>query len=93
MKVVINKNTHTEDELRRILEGKSIYEMTVWTRDHAQYLKWFCGFSETKIEAILQPFMQFSFFLYQNFKDDATAISEFREICIKFIVELETTCQ
>ena len=88
-----SKFLRAEDELRRIFEDKSIYEMSVWVREHAQYLKWFCGFNEAKIEAVIQPFMQLSFYLYNNCKNDAEAIKDFREFCIKCIIELETNCR
>lgn len=86
-------NTTAQKEIRKCLEGKSIYEMTVWTRDHAQYLKWFCGYDETKIEAIMQPFMSLAFYMYEKFKDDLNAIDDFRAFCVVCVLELETNCR
>lgn len=93
MRNKINTNTTAQEEIRKCLEGKSIYEMTVWTRDHAQHLKWFCGYDEAKIEATLQPFMQISFYMYENFKHDINAIEDFRALCIACTLELETNCK
>ena len=39
MKTTVNHSTDlAKNEIRKCLEGKSSYEMTVWLRDHAQYL-------------------------------------------------------
>ena len=92
MKVNAKKIT-AQEEIRECLEGKSIYEMTVWTRDHAQYLKWFRGYDKTKIEAIMEPFMVIAFYMYENFKDDLKAIEDFRAFCVVCALELETNCE
>ena len=86
-------NTSGQADIRKQLEGKSIYEMTVWTRDHAQYLEWFCNYDENKIEAILQPFMGIACYVYENFKDNPQVIEDFRELCIACVLELETNCR
>jgi hypothetical protein len=60
----------TQEEIRICLEGKSIYEMTVWTRDHAQNLIWFCGYDKEKVEAIMKPFIQISYIYYKNYGNE-----------------------
>ena len=82
-----------KEEAIKCLEGKSIYEMTVWTREHAQYLKWFCGYNSNKIETILQSFMRISYYMYENFKDDCNAIEDFRAFCVACVLELEMNCR
>ena len=82
-----------EKEINKHLEGKSIYEMTVWVRDYAQYLKWFCNYNGVQIDSRIQPVMNFSFFLYKHFKDDPLAIEEFREICVSCVIDIETNCR
>ncbi len=58
MKTNINQITNrAKDEINKCLEGKSIFEMTVWIRDHAQFLEWFCHYNEAKIEVIMQTCM------------------------------------
>ena len=92
----VNNNQITDrakNEIVKCLEGKSIYEMTVWTRDHAQYLKWFCGYDSNKIETILQSFMRISYYMYENFKDDCNAIEDFRAFCVACVPELEMNCR
>ena len=86
-------STNRQTDIRKELEGRSIYEMTVWTRDYAQHLKWFCSYDANKIEAILQPFMRISYYMYENFKDDRNAIEDFRALCVACVLELETNCR
>jgi len=53
MKTTVNHSTDlAKNEIRKCLEGKSSYEKTVWLRDHAQYLKWFC--ITTRVRLILR---------------------------------------
>ena len=92
MKVCNTDPTKAKDELRKILENKSIYETTVWIRDHAEYLKWFCNHDEAKIDKRLQSIMVFSRFLRENFRDNPLATEEFKEICIDCVIDLETNC-
>ena len=82
-----------KNEVSKCLEGKSIYEMTIWVRDHAQYLKWFCSYDEFEIDARMQQFMNFSFFLHENFKNDRDAIKHFKTICVDCVLDLEKNCR
>ena len=82
-----------KNEVSKCLEGKSIYEMTVWTRDHAQHLKWFHNYDEEKIEAIIKPFLGIAYYLYENFKDDCDAVEDFKALCIVCVLELEMNCR
>ena len=94
MKTNFNHSIHCiKNEVSKCLEGKSIYEMAVWTRDHAQYLKWFCNYDEDKIESIIQPFLSIAYFLHENYKDDRDAIEDFKVLCIVCVFELETNCR
>jgi hypothetical protein len=93
MRNKINTNTTAQEEIRKCLEGKSIYEMTVWTRDHAQYLKWFCNYDEAKLDAIMQTFMGIARFFHTNYNDNAEAIEGFRTFCVECVVKLEIDCR
>lgn len=94
MKTNINQITNrAKDEINKCLEGKSIFEMTVWVRDHAQYLKWFQNYNATKIEATMEPFMKIAFFLYENYKDDPTVLEDFKALCVVCVLELEHNCK
>ena len=92
---VTAKDFMTQAEIRKCLEGKSIYEMTVWTRDYAQHLIRFCGYDKEKIEAIMNPFIQISYFYHTNYGDecDTEAIENFRALCIVCVLGLETDCK
>ena len=87
------KHIKAHKEILKCLEGKSIYEMTVWVRDYAQHLKWFCGYDEAKIEEIMQPFMSIAQFFRMNCKDNTEAIEDFRTFCVKCVVKLEIDCR
>ena len=94
MKVNINQITdNTKNEIRKYLEGKSIFEMTVWVRDRAQYLKWFCNYNEAMLDARVQAIMSFSHFLNTNYRDDQNVIDDFRELCVACAIDLETNCR
>ena len=94
MKANINQVTErAKKEINDCLEGKSIFEMTVWVRDYAQHLKWFCNYDEDKIEATLQQFLNISYYLHENFKDDPIAIDDFRALCVACVIDLETNCR
>lgn len=82
-----------EQELRAIFKDKSIYQISVWTRDHAQYLKWHCNYNASKIEEVMQEFLTVGFFLNENFRDNEEAISDFRELGIKTVKILERACR
>ena len=89
-----NKKIETfEQELRTIFKDKSIYQISVWTRDHAQYLKWHCNYNANKIEEVMQEFLTVGFFLNENFKDDEGAINDFRELGITTVKTLELACK
>ena len=94
MKVTANE-IMKQEEIRKCLEGKSIYEMTVWTRDHAQHLIWFCGYDKEKVEAIMKPFIQISYIYYTNYGNeyDAETIESFKALCIVCVIGLETDCR
>jgi hypothetical protein len=93
MRNKINTNTTAQEEIRKCLEGKSIFEMTVWVRDHAQYLKWFCNYNEAKIEVIVQTFMSISQFFHTNYSDNPEAVEDFRTFCVECIITLEIDCR
>jgi hypothetical protein len=94
MKANINQITdNTKNEIRKYLEGKSIFEMTVWVRDRAQYLKWFCNYNEAMLDARVQAIMSFSHFLNTNYRDDQNVIDDFRELCVACAIDLETNCR
>ena len=82
-----------KNEINKCLEGKDIFDMTVWVRDHAQYLKWFGNYNESKLDSVLQPFMKYSFFLYTNFREDVNAIELFRALCVDCVIDLENKCR
>ncbi len=94
MKANYNRSTtQAENELRQLFEGKSVYEMTVWVRDHAQYLEWFCNYNEAKIDTIMQIFMGVAQFFHTNYKDNTEAVEEFRTFCVKCVMKLEIDCR
>lgn len=86
-------NTNRQTDIRKELEGRSIYEMTVWTRDHAQHLKWFCSYDEEKIDAIIQPLMSISHHIRENYQDDLEAKEFFKNLCVLCVLQLEITCR
>ena len=87
------KHIKAHKEILKCLEGKSIYEMTVWTRDHAQFLKQFCDYNESKIDAIMQMFMSVAQLFYTNYKDTPEAIEDFRRFCVRCVLKLEIECR
>ena len=94
MKTTVNHSTDPiKNEVSKCLEGMSIFEMTVWVRDHAQSLKWFGNYNEAKIDYRVQAIMSFSSLIRENFRDDPIATDEFREICIECVIDLETNCR
>ena len=93
MRKKIKANTTAQEEIRKCLEGKSIYEMTVWTRDHAQFLEWFCNYDEAKIDVVMQSFVGIAQFFHTNYKDSAEAIEDFRTFCVECIITLEIDCR
>ena len=94
MKAKYNRSTvQAENELRQLFEEKSVYEMTVWVRDHAQYLKWFCNYDETKIDTTVQVLMSVSHLVYQKYNDNPDVVENFREFCIACVIELEINCR
>ena len=94
MKANINQTIdHIKNEINKCLEGKSIFEMTVWVRDRAQHLKWFYNYNESKINAMIQPFMEVSYFLYQNFRDYLNVVDDFRALCVSCVLQLEMICR
>ena len=93
MRNKINTNTIPREEIRKCLEGKSIYEMTVWIRDRAQFLEWFCHYNEAKIEVIMQTFMSIAKFFHTNYSDNLEAVEYFRTFCVKCVMKLETDCR
>ena len=81
------------NEVSKCLEGLSIYEMTVWVRDHAQHLKWVCNYNKSKVDATIQPFMDVSYVFYKNFRDDLDVVDDFRELCVSCVLQLEINCK
>ena len=81
------------NEISKCLEGMSIFEMTVWVRDHAQYLKWFGNYNKTMIDDRVQAIMSFSHFLSANYRDEQSVIDGFRELCAVCVIDLETNCK
>ena len=84
---------HARNEVIKCLAGKSIFEMTVWTRDHAQYLEWFCNYNENKIDALMRPYMSLAQYLSDNAGDDPDATEQFKAICADLVIELEISCR
>ena len=89
----MKKNENYRQELLDIFNGMSIYQMSVWMRDHAQYLKWFRNYDERKIDDVIQRFLALGQFMSDNFRDDVEAISDFKELSIKCVEELEINCR
>ena len=87
------KHSKAQKEIRKCLEGKSIYEMTVWVRDHAQFLKQFCDYNESKIDAIMQMFMSVAKFFHTNYKEAPEAIDDFQKFCVRCVLKLEIECR
>ena len=87
------KRIKTQKEILKCLEGKSIYEMTVWIRDHAQFLEWFCYYNEAKIEVIMQTFMSIAKFFHTNYSYNLKAVEDFRTFCVKCVMKLEIDCR
>ena len=81
------------NEVRKCLEGLSIYEMTFWVRDHAQHLTWVCNYNKSKVNATMQPFMGVSYVFYKNFRDDIDVVDDFRELCVSCVLQLEINCK
>ena len=84
---------HARNEVIKCLAGKSIFEMTVWTRDHAQYLEWFCNYDENKIDALMRPYMSLAQYLSDNVGDDPDATEQFKAICADLVIKLEISCR
>ena len=87
------KQLKAQKEIRKCLEGKSIYEMTVWVRDHAQFLKQFPDYNESKIDAIMQMFISVAQFFHTNYKDTPEAIDDFQKFCVRCVLKLEIECR
>ena len=84
------KLNEVEKVIMNVLEEKkSIYELAVWTRDHAQYLKWFCNYKNT--DRVVNEVLK----LAQLMREDETKekVDEFRYLCVKAVIELETNCK
>ena len=82
-----------QSEIRKHLEGKSIYKMNGWVRAHAQYLKWCHGYNQDLINGIIHPLMRFSYFLNEKFPNNQAATDLYREFCVICMYDLETGCQ
>ena len=94
MKTNINQTIdRAKNEINKCLEGKSIFEMTVWVRDRAQHLKWFCNYNEAMLDVRVQAIMSLAHFLNTNFRDDQNVIDDFRELCVACAIDLETNCR
>ena len=94
MKANFNQITdRAKNDINKCLEGKSIFEMTVWVRDHAQYLKWFCNYNASMLDARVQAVMSLSHFLNTNYRDDQNVIDDFRALCVACVIDLETNCR
>ena len=87
------KHSKAQKEILKCLEGKSIYEMTVWTRDRAQFLKQFCDYNESRIDDIMQMFMSVAQFFLTNYKDIPEAVKDFRWFCVRCVLKLEIECR
>ena len=93
MRNKINTNTTAQEEIRKSLEGKSIYELTVWIRDHAQFLEWFCNYNEAMLDVRVQAIMALSHYLNTNYRDNQDVIDHFREVCVACAIDLEMNCR
>jgi hypothetical protein len=85
------RNVKAEQEVLKVLQGKkTIYELTVWVRDHAQYLKWFRNYPAKEIDEILTRYMNLSYQLYNKGLDaDEEAVKDFRHFSMITTLALE----
>ena len=72
---------------------KSIYEITVFTRDHAQYLKWQCNYNAQAIDKIMCTYMSIARYMYEHFNDSKEALKDFRVLSAVVITQLELDCK
>ena len=89
----MKKNTNYRQYLLNIFKNKSIYQMSVWTRDHAQFLKWYCNYDGKKIDDVIQSYLALGQYMNEHFRNDVDAINDFKELSIKCIEELEINCR
>lgn len=88
---MMKKNIEAEKYVMSVLaHKKSIYELTFWVRNHAQYLKWFCNYPQKTIDEVLVPFMNLSNHLYnKGLNKDKQAVDEFRHLSVITTLALE----
>lgn len=71
-------------------EMKSIFEITVWVRDHANFLNWRCNYPIDKIIPIINGYLGISKYLTDNgFDENPNIIKEFRIFSIETAIKLE----
>ena len=87
----INKNY--KQELLAIFKDMSIYQMAVWVRDHAQFLKWYRNYDDRKIDDVIQRYLALGQYMNEHFRNDVEAINDFKELSIKCVEELEINCR
>ena len=82
---------YKEDFLEDLFgEMESIFEMTVWVRDHANFLDWRCNYPTDKIIPIINGYLGISKYLTDSgFDENPNIIKEFRIFSIETAIKLE----
>ena len=88
-----NKNKYKESTkfLNQLLSTKkSIFEMALWVRDHAQFLEWRCNYPTEKILPIIKPYLDVSNYLCANgMGENGDALREFQKFSVETVIKLE----
>ena len=88
------KNPCAKEAISLVLSTKkSIYELTRWVKEHADYLKWGCNYPEEELNEIINSYMEMSLFLYnKGLNTDEETVEDFRHLSVLAVLELEN-CQ
>lgn len=88
------KYNRAEKEVMKVLTNKkTIYELTVWVRDHAKYLEWFCNCPKKEISEVLSRYMSLSYQLYQKgLNNNKEAVDDFRHLSMLATLAMEECC-
>ena len=88
-----NKNKYKESTkfLNQLLSTKkSIFEMALWVRDHAQFFEWRCNYPTEKILPIIKPYLDVSNYLCANgMGENGDALREFQKFSVETVIKLE----
>lgn len=69
---------------------KTVFEMALWVRDHAQFLEWRCNYPHDKIYTIIQPYLEISNHLSEKgMGENKDVLRDFRMFSVETIIELE----